>query len=94
MKKETKIILGTLAGAGVLAFLLSESKHNTCKSNAKKVKNFIKNEEENFEDKKEAVKENIADKIFDFAVNNRQAIANVTSIFLPFVLKNFVKKKL
>jgi len=95
MNNSEKIIGGVLAAAGIAAFLL-------CTKDGKKIGKKIKKEsrkmaenaEDGFQKKRKVFKDSIADKVFDFAVEHRQTLANATSIVLPFLLKNMVKKKL
>lgn len=95
MNNSGKIIGGVLAVAGIAAFLL-------CTKDGKKIGKMIKKEsgkmmknaEEQFQEKRKIFRKSAADKVFDFAVEHRQALANATSIILPFLLKNMVKRKL
>ncbi|WP_434979818.1 hypothetical protein [Daejeonia sp. YH14] len=98
MSNKGKIIGGVLAGAGIVTYLL-------CTKNGKKLVNDVSSEfpdrfrntketaEAKFEENREKLKENLANKVFDFAVNNRQSLASITSLILPYALKGFVKKK-
>lgn len=95
MKNSGKIIGTALAVAGVVTYLLCTKEGKKLKKNLKdKGLKIADDAEEKFKEKKEDFKESLADKVFDFAVNHRQTLASATSIVLPYLLKNMVKKKL
>lgn len=95
MKNSGKIIGTTLAVAGIVTYLLCTKKGKKLKCNLKEKGLKIADEaEEKLKETKENFKESLADKVFDFAVNNRQTLASATSLILPYLLKNMVKKKL
>lgn len=95
MNNSGKIIGGVLLMAGVSAYLLcTKDGKKISKKIKKESKKMAKNTEEQFQETRKMFKDNVADKVFDFAVDHRQSIANIASIVLPFLLKNMVKKNL
>lgn len=97
MKKSDKIVVGMLASAAVAALVFVANRKKTKKVKdqlVNGVQNFVENADDQISTVKVNAKEKIADQVFNFAVNNRKMIGKVTSFVLPYVLKNYVKKKL
>lgn len=98
MSNKGKVIGAMLAGAGVITFLLcTKSGKKLVKEISAELENRFQNTKETveakFEENHEKIRENLADKVFEFALNNRQSLASITSLILPYALKGFVKKK-
>lgn len=97
MKNKDGLIVGALVGVAVAVYFIAKRKGKGTQWKddlSEKVNQFSENVKTEFNEKRTEVKLNIADKVFDFAVENRQSIAQVASYVMPYVLKNFVKKKL
>lgn len=95
MNNSEKIIGGVLAVAGVTAFLLyTKQGKKITKNISAELDKMIENAGENIQEKRVDFRNSAADKVFDFAVNNKQTIANIAGAVMPYILRNFVKKKL
>lgn len=97
MKNKDGVLVGLVVGVAVAAYFIAKKKgKRPCGKNkvAKKFNQFSDEVRTEFRDARSQVKETVADKVFDFAVANRQSIAQVAGYVMPYILKNFVKKKL
>lgn len=97
MKNKDGLIVGALVGVAVAAYFIAKKKGKGTRWKndiSEKVNQFSENVKTEFSEKHTEVKQNIADKVFDFAVENRQSIAQAASYVMPYILKNFVKKNL
>lgn len=95
MNNSGKIIGGVLAVAGVATLLLATKRgKKITKSVTAELHKYLEDAGETVDEKRDQFRKATADKVFDFAVNNRQTIAQIASAVAPYLLKNFVKKKL
>ena len=98
MNTKEKGIAALVAGFGLGAVIYLLTKNCKGEKNCKTWDKFLKKTSadaaEKLQETRENVRETVADKVFSFAVDHRQSIASVASLVLPYLLKNFVKKKL
>ena len=97
MKNSDKVLAGMAISAAVAAivFVANKKKSKKVKKHfVHDVQDFVDHTEDQISTIKGNAKEKIVSKVFDFAVSNRKMIGKVTSFLLPYVLKNYVKKKL
>lgn len=95
MKNPEKLIIATLA-IGAAAYLLTRTKKAQKISN--KIIKFSNEKVDKLQnemiDKHTEIKNNLADRLFSFVVDHRQTLANAIAVAIPYLLQNFVNKKM